>query len=175
LNSVYEHAHLDHNNDGNPSSDVAIEDQVMEVDNCNLVNRSSSAFVTFDCPENYCTMQFQRENRLHTHLILGSHKSHIPTYRLLDKTMIMYKDGLNSDDHKQVPFLPIANSYPSSIESLSNKLPEGWGIFRSRPRITFTINQRSYLEQIYDEGEKSGAKWDTNSVSEARHFTTDIS
>ena len=113
-------------------------------------------------------MQFRREDRLHAHLLLGLHKTPIPSFRLLDKGIAMYKDGLESDKHKQVPNLPVNNTVVSSVTLVNEQLGEGWALFRARPRIAFTINQRSYLEERYDEGEKSGSKWDANSVAEAR-------
>ena len=86
----------------------------------------------------------------------------------------MYKDGLESDKHKQVPNLPVNSTVVSSVIPVNEQLGVGWALFRARPRVTFTINQRSYLEERYDEGEKSGSKWDANSVAEARNILRQI-
>ena len=153
--------------DGN-SEEMLNDDEAMEVDNTASA-AGSSAFVTFDCPENHCIMQFRREDRLHAHLLLGLHKNLVPSFRLLDKAIVMYKDGLESDNHKQVPHLSANSSVVPSVALINDQLVEGWALFRPRSRVTFTINQRSYLEERYDEGERSGAKWDANSVAEARN------
>ena len=142
-------------------------DEVMEVDN-SAVTKASSEFVTFDCPENHCVMQFRREDRLHAHLLLGLHKTIIPSFRLFDKAIAMYKDGLESDKPKQVPNLPVNSTVASSVIPVNEQLGEGWALFCARSRVAFTSNQRSYLEERYAEGEKSGSKWDANSVAEAR-------
>ena len=157
--------------DDDSNEDTLNDDEAMEVDN-SVPSTGSSGFVTFDCPEHHCVMQFRREDRLHAHLLLGLHKTLAPSFRLLDKAILMYKDGLESDNHKQVPQLSASTSVVSSVTSMSDRLSEGWALFRPRPRVAFTINQRSYLEERYDEGERSGAKWDANSVSQAREIPT---
>ncbi len=156
--------------DDDPNNDFSIDEQTMDVDNTTVIDQRSSTFVTFDCPETHCIMQFRREDRLHAHLLLDSHKILIPSFRLLDKAIIMYKEGLESDNHKQVPTLRAVTTSTSSSTTTNDKLVEGWALFRSRPRVPFTIIQRSYLEKKYNDGEKSGAKWDAASVAEARHF-----
>lgn len=113
-------------------------------------------------------MQFRREGRLHSHILFGSHKILTPSFRLLDKAIIMYQEGLQSDNHKQVPTLSSSINIRSSSTTIDERLAEGWALHCSRPRRPFTITQRSYLDQKYDEGERSGAKWDANSVAEAR-------
>ena len=118
----------------------------------------SPAFVTFDCPENHCTMQFRREDRVNAHLLLDSHKILVPSFRLLDKAIIMYKAGLESDNHKHVPRMSVNNTIASVLNVANDRLAEGWALFRARPRVPFTIHQRSYLEKKYNEGETSGAK-----------------
>lgn len=62
----------------------------MNVDNTMGADQRPSSFVTFDCTEPHCIMQFRHEDRLRAHLLLGSHKTIIPPFRLLDKTAIMY-------------------------------------------------------------------------------------
>jgi hypothetical protein len=156
--------------DDDPINDSSIDKQQMDVDDTFVVGQRSPAFVTFDCPEPHCVMQFRREERLHAHLLLGSHKNLIPSFRLLDKAIIMYKEGLESDKYKHVPILPAVTMSASSSTTVNDTLAEGWALFRSRPRVPFTVIQRSYLDQKYNDGEESGAKWDAASVAQARHF-----
>lgn len=157
-----------HANDDDPIDENGTDEPVMEIDGNTLAIESSSGFVTFDCPEPHCVMQFRREDRLHTHILLGSHKILVPSFRLLDRAILMYQEGLQSDSHKQVPTLSCSTTTASSSTTIDERLAEGWALHRSRPRRPFTVNQRSYLVQKYDEGERSGAKWDANSVAEAR-------
>jgi hypothetical protein len=141
---------------------------MMDVDNTTVIGQLSSGFVTFDCPDTHCIMQFRREDRLHAHLLLGSHKLLIPPFRLLDKANIMYQEGLESDHHKQVPNLSAVATDPPLSTRINDQLTESWALLRARPRIPFTAIQRSYLEEKYNDGEKTGAKWDAASLSEAR-------
>ena len=139
----------------------------MEGDSTLGSDQCCPSFVTFGCTEPHCVMQFRREDRLRAHLLLGSHRFKTPTYRLLDKATLIYKQLLDSDNPRQVPLLPITSS--TSGTSLPNKenLREGWALFRARNKAPFTLTQKSYLNQRYDEGEKSGAKWDGATVAEA--------
>jgi hypothetical protein len=103
-------------------------------------------------------MQFRREDRLHAHILLDLHKILVPSFRLLDKAIIMYKAGLESDNHKHLPRMSVNSNDASMIAAADDRLSQGWALFRARPRVPFTIHQRSYLEEKYNEGEKSGAK-----------------
>ena len=154
--------------DEDANDNTLIDDDAMDVGSTHVVP-VSPAFVTFDCPENHCTMQFRREDRLNAHLLLDLHKILVPSFRLLDKAIIMYKAGLESDNHKHVPRMAVNNSDESVTTAADDRLAEGWALFRARPRVPFTIHQRSYLEEKYNEGEKSGAKWDAASVAEVSH------
>lgn len=144
----------------------------MESDNALSSDECSPSFITFDCTEPHCVMQFRREDRLRAHLLLGSHQFDTPTYRLLDKATLIYKQLLDSDNPRQVPLLPIISSTGNTSSTNKENLREGWALFRPRNKAPFTLTQRSYLNQRYDEGEKSGAKWDAVTVAEARFYLT---
>ena len=131
-----------------------------------IATENQSGFVTFDCPEPRCVMEFRREDRLNAHLLLGTHKIIDSSCRLLDKAILMYKDGISRDAPDKVPFLSTQISSDSSSKAGVKMLEEGWGLFRPRTRAPFSIAQRSYLDQKYNDGEKSGAKWDPESIAE---------
>ena len=139
---------------------------MMIADNTTDAKEQSSAFVTFDCPEPHCIMQFRREDRLNAHLLLGVHKTLASSVRLVDKAILIYRDGFTRDDHKQVPVLPASITTGSSSTDINDKLMEGWALFRPRARVPFSIAQRSYLDEKYNDGEKSGGKWNADSVAE---------
>lgn len=162
--------HSDHSEDHETNHDVSFNDDGVDLDTTVVDDKNSSSFVTFDCTEPHCIMQFRREDRLRTHLLLGSHKTVIPHYRLLDKAAIIYKQSLENDIPKQVPALSTVGITERKSAILTVDLKEGWAIFRPRARIGFTIAQRSYLQQKYDEGEKGGAKWNASAVAEASSF-----
>jgi hypothetical protein len=115
-------------------------------------------------------MQFRREDRLRAHLLFGSHKTITPPFRLLDKAAMVYKDALDSDNIKEIPILSSINStIRNSTVSIAN-LEEGWALFRPRVKTAFSPTQRSYLDEKYLEGERSGAKWDACAVAEVNSF-----
>ena len=49
-----------------------VDKQPMDIDVNEQTEKRPSGFVTFDCPEHRCTMQFRREQRLRSHLLIGS-------------------------------------------------------------------------------------------------------
>ena len=137
-----------------------VDKEPMDIDVNEQTEKRPSGFVTFDCPESRCTMQFRREDRLRAHLLVGSHRFIDHPCSLLNKSALMYKDdALESDYPKQVPLLSIVNITPRLPASFKNDLKEGWALFSPRKKILFTPAQHAYLNQKYDEGEASGAKW----------------
>ena len=148
------------------NDEILIDEQTVGVTDTGDRDERSSAFVTFDCTEPNCVMQFRREDRLRAHLLIGSHKIVAPSFRLLDKATLMYKEALANDNAKRIPALSTTTKIliTSSVDKVN--LQEGWALFRPRPNIKFTVAQKSYLNEKYDEGEKSGAKWDPNRLAE---------
>ena len=142
----------------------------MDIDDNEQTEKCPSGFVTFDCPEPRCTMQFRREDRLRAHLLGGSHRFIDYSCSLLDKAALMYKDSLENDYPKQVPLLPVANITIRSPAPLKNNLKEGWALFSPRKKVLFIPAQCAYLNQKYDEGEVSGAKWDPVAVANVSLF-----
>jgi len=147
-----------------------VDKEPMDIDENEQTEKRPSGFITFDCPEPCCTMQFRREDRLRAHLLVGSHRFIDHSYSLLDKAALMYKDALESDRPRQVPLLPVANTTTRPLAPLKNNLKEGWALFSPRKKILFTPVQRAYLNQKYDEGEASGAKWDPAAVAQVSLF-----
>ncbi|CAF1356373.1 unnamed protein product [Adineta ricciae] len=148
------------------TDDVLFKQEVVENgDNINM-DQHSSSFVTFDCTEPHCIMQFRREDRLRAHLLIGNHKTVAPPVRLLDKAAVIYKESLENDNIKEIPILTSINTVVANPRISTVTLKEGWALFHPRPKVTFTLVQRSYLIEKYDEGEKTGAKCDPSKLAE---------
>ena len=147
-----------------------VDKELMDIDDNEQTEQCPSGFVTFDCPEPRCTMQFRREDRLRAHLLVGSHRFIDHSCSLLDKAALTYKDSLENDYPKQVPLLPVANITIRPPAPLRNNLKEGWAVFSPRKKLLFTPAQHAYLNQKYDEGEVSVAKWDPVAVANVSLF-----
>ena len=50
-----------------------VDKEPMDIDDNEQTEKHPSGFVTYNCPEPCCTMQFRRENRLRAHILVGSH------------------------------------------------------------------------------------------------------
>ncbi len=152
------------------TDDVLFKQEVVDIgDNINM-DQHPSSFVTFDCTEPHCIMQFRREDRLRAHLLIGSHKIISPSFQLLDKAAVIYKESLESDNLKEIPILTSTNTTVRNPRISTVTLKEGWALFHPRAKVTFAPAQRSYLNEKYDEGEKSGAKWDPCKLAEVCAF-----
>ena len=147
-----------------------VDKELMDIDDNEQTEKCPSRFVTFDCPEPRCTMQFRREDRHRAHLLVGSHRFIDHSCSRLDKAALMYKDSLENDYPKQVPLLPVANITIRPPAPLRNNLKESWTLFSPRKKVLFTPVQRAYLNQKYDEGEVSGAKLDPGAVANVSLF-----
>ena len=147
-----------------------VDKELMDINDNEQTEKCPSEFVTFDCPEPRCTMQFRREDRLRAHLLVGSHRFIDHSCSLSDKAALMYKDARESDYPKQVPLLSGANITTRPPAPLKNNLKEGWALFSPRKKILFTLAQCAYLNQKYDEDEASGAKWDPVAVAHVSLF-----
>ena len=149
------------------NEDVLINEQTAVDTNASNSDARSSSFVTFDCTEPHCVMQFRREDRLRAHLLIGSHKTVASSLRFLDKAAVLYKEAISADNVRQIPSLSAASSFDTTSSRVKHIPKEGWALFYPRPTVKFTPTQKSYLNEKYEEGEKSGAKWDPNRLAEA--------
>lgn len=140
------------------TTDSSISQETMDVDVNEHNSKHSSSFVTFDCPEPHCIKQFRREDRVRPHLLVGSHKYSDLSLPLLDKAALIYKDTLESDRPKQVSMLSTISTTSKTTVTSRNNLKQGWALFHPRKKVLFTPVQRAYLNEKYDEGERSGAK-----------------
>ena len=162
------HCCLVHLEDNETNDEVLIdEEKTGTTETCDRYERSP-AFVTFDCTEANCVMQFRREDRLRAHLLIGSHKFVTSSSSLLDKAILMYKETMINDDARRIPSMSTASIAVTPSSFRKSKLEEGWALFQPRPNVKFTLAQKTYLNEKYDEGEKSGGKWDPNRLAEVR-------
>ncbi|CAF2969698.1 unnamed protein product [Rotaria sp. Silwood2] len=145
LNVILFVVHSIHSEDDDINHDTLVDEDAMDVDSTIVTDKDSSSFVTFDCIEPVCVMQFRREDRLRAHLLLDSHKIVIPPFRLLDKAAIMYKESLENDNPKQIPVLSAVGTTTKKLMIPTVDLEEGWALFRLRANARFTAAQRSYL------------------------------
>lgn len=148
------------------TGDVLLKQQATDIDNDNKKDQYPPSFVTFDCTEPLCVMQFRREDRLRAHLLVGTHKIMSPSFQLLDKAAVIYKECMESDALKEIPILTSTDTTVRNRRILTSHLKEGWALFHPRAKVTFTPAQRLFLSEKYDEGEISGAKWDPSKLAE---------
>ena len=144
------HCFLVYLGDNEANDEILIDEQTMGTTDTGDHDERSPAFVTFDCTEANCVMQFRREDRLRAHLLIGSHQFVTPSSSLLDKAILMYKQTMINDDVKRIPSLSTASTSVTTSSFGKNKLEEGWALFHPRPNVKFTLPQKTYLNEKYD-------------------------
>lgn len=119
----------------------------------------------FSCLEDGCIKTFQRFSSLQRHLDFGKHQFILERETLLDKAMLSYATKLERGGDA----LAGAPSEDSSIvhtRAYVSSLPMGWALKSSGSnRKRFTIEQRTYLTNVFLLGEETGIKADPNNVS----------
>ena len=67
---------------------------------------NSDIVLIFPCPENECTKQFQKYGNLLNHIAFGKHRPKLERMTLLDRSKLLYKEGLESVHDQPLPSLP---------------------------------------------------------------------
>ena len=151
-----------------PRKSSAVDIKEDDGDSYGLSDDSRSAL--FLCPEEGCTMAYQRYFSLEQHIQCGKHKRSLePRETLLDRAMIAYTYELEKPGASTAIELP-TDSVCLTREQNSN-VPEaslcmGWALKSSFSRkARFSPSQKDYLMKKFEIGEKTGRKLDPGTVA----------
>ncbi|KAK3107372.1 hypothetical protein FSP39_012971 [Pinctada imbricata] len=112
----------------------------------------------FSCNE--CTKTFQKYGNLLRHLDTGSHTVKSMYQTLSDKAKIEY-----SKQMEKVNLLSASSENVTPGRNV-NLLKQGWAL-KSRGEVKrFTDDQRTFLDEKFQKGEKTGQKYDPEEVSQ---------
>lgn len=113
---------------------------------------TSSGYHLFDCPNPLCAKTFRRRHNLDHHLTTGNHVFK-PTRRpLLDTAKLLYKEKLENDTAQATISLQHFNAVAASSTVTTFKRTQGWALFKPKPKMMFTPEQKKFLTSLYDEG-----------------------
>ena len=121
----------------------------------------------FECPEPNCIRKYQYESNLATHLIVGKHMF-VPERRTLkDYAIGFYKNRI--DAIQTAPLLSIKNALrdieTGGDEEYAVPIEMGWAHKPDRKGTTFDQEQISFLRNLFNEGARSGKKYDPREVA----------
>ena len=115
----------------------------------------------FTCENPGCVESFETSHELEDHLILGECNLKLEKEKSKDKIKYIYADKL------QLGCLRSNVTISCNSNSKGNsKLQRGWAIKEAGKRTQFNDNQRSYLTEKFQMGNKTGRKEDPAVVAE---------
>ncbi|CAC5386711.1 unnamed protein product [Mytilus coruscus] len=112
----------------------------------------------FSCNE--CIKTFSKYGNLLRHLDIGKHSVKQENKKLSDKSKIEYSRHMEKVNTVTV------NSDNFSPGNSNSDLPQGWALKLRRTVKRFTQDQKKYLQEKFDRGEKTGQKFDPEEVSQ---------
>ena len=120
----------------------------------------------FHCPEEGCVKSFQQYSSLQKHLDCDTHKYALEHETLYDKAMVMYAAKL---EHGAGVVPETADGdLIISLEEEGPALPMGWALKSATvTRKNLTAAQKTYLTEVFQEGERTGQKADPANISKA--------
>ena len=145
---------IKHRQEPKPRQEAAIDEQQEDTD-----SGDSSLFL---CPQDGCTKSYMTYGRLQQHLIYGKHSfRQAKSVSLLDRAKINYAERLEEGRRGQSLVTMIG---PINVEATS--VLEGWATRDSKKTgHRFNVKQRNFLDDKFNDGEKSGVKANLDNVS----------
>lgn len=112
----------------------------------------------FPCP--YCTRTFQKYGNLIRHLDAGNHTSPVHPQILSDRTKIEYS--------KQMEKINVKTPCIENVSQTNqiDQLKQGWALKSRREIKRFTSDQKKYLIENFEFGEKTGRKCDPEEIAQ---------
>ena len=112
-----------------------------------------------ECTHERCILQFRRRSDRDNHMDTGKHKFEPNKMSLVEKAKIMYKNRLENENmQRHVPlsnFTLVQNVAPSTNRKV---LHQGWARPSKKVSTRFNFNQKQFMIDAYDQGERTGFK-----------------
>ena len=122
-----------------------------------LLNRSG--FDIWECTHERCILQFRRRSDRDNHMDTGKHKFEPNKTNLVEKAKIMYRNRLENE--KMQRHVPLSNfTVLQNVDSPKDRktLHQGWALPSRKVSKRFNFNQKQFMIDAYDQGERSGFK-----------------
>jgi hypothetical protein len=128
------------------------------------VEDSSTGFVVFRCSDPQCIKWYRSLVRCEDHIVAGEHVYPNDKPSLFDAAITKFKAKADRIDFHG-DLTSAATTASSASTSSSSFLNEGWALIKQRTSRRFTPEQIAYLVEKYEEGERSGNKWNPAAVA----------
>lgn len=140
------------------------------------VDSVSSHQSDFSCTEDSCDASFGTFANLQTHLDIGAHKSLPERMTLTDYALETYKSKL--ERFFVLPEIPVLREAMHSLtlqpqsEAEVHVKSKGWALPSRKKHAKFNVKQTSFLQEKFQEGQRTGRKWDPHDVSREMMYAT---
>ncbi|CAF2996833.1 unnamed protein product [Rotaria sp. Silwood2] len=124
----------------------------------NFDDISLSEFEVFDCPEVDCIKRFIKYGQLLNHLSTGKHIKNKEKISLSDTAKSLYQNKLEYSSTRQVPSLKDFIITRSDDVEKKKPLSYGWALTHKKTNHRLTPEQKKFLEDKYNQGEKENMK-----------------
>lgn len=125
-----------------------------------------TGFSMWECTHERCILQFRRRSDRDNHMDTGTHKFEPNKVVLVEKAKMLYKSRLENDNiHKHIPLSYVTGTQGGDSLTRIKPLNQGWALPTKKLSKRFNLNQKSFMIDAYDQGEKTGFKMNPTSLS----------
>ena len=114
----------------------------------------------FYCPVEGCLKTFLRSSILQHHVLTGDHVIHSERENMYERAKQGYAKRLEEGFKANLTLETKFELYPGQ-----NKLNQGWALKSCKSRSRFSEKQKEFLDEIFEEGERTGVKANPDTVA----------
>ena len=149
--------------DSSLSSSSSVDEEYASASSKPVVD-DKTGFVLFRCSDSNCAKWYRSFNRCEDHIVSGKHVYPSTKVTLIDAAIETYKSYSDKIIRNNKINVSTINSTTESFNS-SSTIAEGWALPQPRSNRRFTKEQIAFLVEKYDEGERTGHKWNPSTVA----------
>ena len=145
-------------------------DELNDVSDQNIPTLDESESAIFDCPEDGCIAKFMTYGRLVNHILRGVHELQPERVTMKDYALGLYSAHIENVQMDRI-FQPLQDVI-QEIESTDNNfdktlepLPQGWALPQKKTKTEYTDNVKTFLKDLFVDGEKTKRKFDPKQVA----------
>ncbi len=153
----------DENDDSQSECSSTDTEEDNQMDESQSILDTSTSFAVFRCNDPQCTKWYRSIDRCDDHIASGKHVYPQKKLSLLDTAVKTYKAQTEKIVPKVALVLPTQNTSLRSMNDLTC-LDEGWALPQSKSNRRFSKEQTAFLVEKYNEGERTGHKWNPTAV-----------
>lgn len=129
-----------------------------------------TGFLIFRCNDSQCVKWYRTIDRCEDHIAAGKHVYPTTKFSLLDVAVKTFK--AQTEKITSIPAMTLTtHDTCTPLVNNSQRLLEGWALPPPKSNKRFSKEQIAFLVEKYDEGERSGSKWNPSAVASVRQLT----